>query len=164
MIFRDDDIGFHAGSSQKLKRFKEIHSLFNKYGVIHTLAVVTKDIQKDKALIKYINQQKNVNVQLHAHEHFDFQTDLAKLKDQLPQAVKIIEETFGKKPAVLFPPWNKSSIGVERIAWSNGLKVVTNKISLSQYLKGVKGGVINFHYWSDECDDLEAALKKYVNQ
>lgn len=161
MIFRDDDIGFHAGSSEKLKQLKRVHNLFNKYGVIHTLAIVTKDIEKDSKLINYINQQKNIDIQLHCHEHFDFQTDLQKLNDQLPEAVAITKRLFGKTPTVLFPPWNKSSVGIDRIAWRNGLKVATDKISLSQYLKGVKGNVVNFHYWSDECRDLEAALIKY---
>jgi peptidoglycan/xylan/chitin deacetylase (PgdA/CDA1 family) len=161
MIFRDDDIGFHAGSSQKLKRFKEIHSLFNKYGVIHTIAIVTENIEKDKGLIKYIKTQKNIDVQLHCHEHIDYSKDLQKLQDHLPKAVEIASKLFSK-PTVLFPPWNASSIGVERIAWSNWLKVVTNKISLSQYMKGVRGDVVNFHYWADECKDLEAALKKYT--
>jgi peptidoglycan/xylan/chitin deacetylase (PgdA/CDA1 family) len=163
MIFRDDDIGFHAGNSSKLKRFKEVHSLFNKYGVIHTIAIVTNDIEKDKALIKYIKSQKNIDVQLHCHEHIDYSKDLQKLHENLPKAVEIATRLF-KKPTTLFPPWNASSIGVERIAWKNGLKVSTNKISLSQYLKGVKGDVINFHYWADECEDLEQVLKKYVNK
>jgi peptidoglycan/xylan/chitin deacetylase (PgdA/CDA1 family) len=161
MIFRDDDIGFHVGNSAKLKRFKEIHSLFNKYGVTHTIAIVTENIEKDKSLIKYIKSQKNIDVQLHCHEHIDYSKDLQKLHDHLPKAVEIATKLFSK-PTVLYPPWNASSIGVERISWRNGLKVVTNKISLSQYLKGVKGDVVNFHYWADECKDLEAALKKYT--
>lgn len=159
-IFRDDDIGFHKG---KLKRFKEVHSLFNKYGVNHTIAIVTKDIEKDKSLIKYIKSQKNINVQLHCHEHIDYSKDLQKLHENIPKAVEIATKLFSK-PTILYPPWNASSVGVERIAWRNGLRVSTNKISLSQYLKGVKGDVVNFHYWSDECELLEEALKKYVNK
>jgi hypothetical protein len=157
-IFRDDDIGFHP---DKLKQFKDVHSLFNKYGVTHTIAIITKDIEKDKKLISYINKQTNIDVQLHCHEHFDFTTDLKKLGDQLPEAVAITQRLFGKTPTILYPPWNRSNIGVERIAWYSRLKVSNQKISLSQYLSGVRGSVINFHYWSDECDQLEEALKKY---
>jgi hypothetical protein len=157
MIFRDDDVS----KDTDLKRFKQVHELFNKYAALHTVALICKDIEQNKPLLKYLKYQKNIHVQVHAWEHFNFQTDLHKLHEQLPQAVELITRHF-KKPTVLFPPWNKSSIGVEKIAWNNGLKVMSDKISLSQYLRGVKGDVINFHYWADECKDLEAALKKYT--
>jgi peptidoglycan/xylan/chitin deacetylase (PgdA/CDA1 family) len=157
MIFRDDDVS----KDTDLKRFKAIHDLFNKYGVLHTVALICKDVEQNKPLLKFLKSQKNIDVQVHAWEHFNFQTDLSKLHEQLPLAVELVTKHFNK-PTVLYPPWNKSSIGVERIAWDNGLKVMADKISLSQYLRGVKGNVINFHFWADECDDLEAALKKYT--
>lgn len=156
MIFRDDDLS----KDTDLKKFKAVHELFNKYGVLHTIALICKDIEQNKPLLKYLKSQKNIDVQVHAWEHFNFQTDLERLHTELPRAVEIITRHF-KKPTILYPPWNKSSIGVERIAWTNGLKVITNKISLSQYLRGIKGEVINFHFWADEVKDLEAALKKY---
>lgn len=156
MIFRDDDIS----KDTDLKKFKAVHELFNKYGVLHTVALICKDIEQNKPLLKYLKSQKNIDIQVHAWEHFNFQENLERLHTELPQAVEIITKHF-KKPTILYPPWNKSSIGVERIAWTNGLKVITNKISLSQYLRGVKGDVINFHFWADEVKDLEAALKKY---
>jgi peptidoglycan/xylan/chitin deacetylase (PgdA/CDA1 family) len=159
MIFRDDDIS----KDTDLKKFKAVRDLFNKYGVLHTVALICKDIEQNKPLLKYLKSQKNIDVQVHAWEHFNFQTDLPKLHEQLPLAVELVTKHFNK-PTVLYPPWNKSSIGVERIAWDNGLKVMADKISLSQYLRGVKGNVINFHYWAPECSDLEAALKKYVNK
>lgn len=157
IIFRDDDISVDTD----LKKFKAVHELFNKYNVLHTVALICKDIEQNKPLLKYLKSQKNIDVQVHAWEHFNFQENLARLHTELPQAVEIVTRHF-KKPTILYPPWNKSSIGVEKIAWNNGLKVMADKISLSQYLRGVKGNVINMHYWSSECSDLEAALIKYT--
>lgn len=157
IIWRDDDLS----KDTDLKKFKAVHELFNKYKVLHTVALICKDIEQNKPLLKYLKSQKNIDVQVHAFEHYDFQTNLQRLHEDLPKAIEIVTRHF-KKPTILYPPWNRSSIGVERIAWNNKLKVVSNKISLSQYLRGVKGDVINFHYWSDECEDLETALIKYT--
>lgn len=157
MIFRDDDVS----KETNLKRFKQIHELFNKYKTIHTVSLICEGIESNKPLLKYLKSQKNIDVQIHAWTHFDFTSDIKRLYDELPQAIKIIETHF-KKPHTLYPPWNQSNIFVEKAAMTFGLKVSNKKISLSQYLKGVRGEVINFHYWSEECNDLEAALKKYT--
>lgn len=158
ITFRDDDIS----RCTKVERFKEIHNLFIKYNVPHTIALICKEIEKNKELVKYI-KQNNIDVQVHAWEHFDFTTDIERLRKELPKAVLQITKLF-KKPVTLYPPWNKSNDEVEKIAFDNKLQVSTKKISLSQYLKGVKGDVINFHSWSDECEDLEAALIKYTGK
>ena len=157
LILRDDDIQVETD----LKRFKEIHNLFIKYNVLHTISLICENIEQNKPLVKYLQQQvklKNCDIQVHAWEHYDFTTNLEKLNEDLPKCVEIITRLFGKKPDTLFPPWNRSSKDVEYIAWRNDLKVSNQKISLSQYLRGVKGDVVNMHYWSPECEQLEEAL------
>jgi hypothetical protein len=160
MIFRDDDISCDAD----MKKLKDVHDLFIKYKVLHTVAMITKGIESNKPLLKYLKTQVNngtMDIQVHAFNHFDFTSDPARLYLELPLATEIIEKHF-KKPFILYPPWNKTDVAVERIAKSNGLAVVAKKISLTQYLKGVKGEVINFHFWAPEVKDLEAALLKYT--
>lgn len=158
MIFRDDDVS----KDTDLKLFKQVHGLFIKYDVLHTVALICKGIETNAPLLKYLKQQKNIDVQLHAWEHFDFTTDPLRLKKELPMAVATITRHF-KKPVTLYPPWNKSSSAVEKTAWENKLAINNKKISLLQYLRGVRGEVINFHSWADECKDLEAALIKYTS-
>lgn len=159
LIFRDDDVN----SKTDLKRFKKIHSLFLKYNVLHTVSLICKDIEKNPQLVKYIQQENNFSVQVHAWEHYDFTKHTEQLKTDLPRCIEVITRLFKHKPEYLYPPWNLTSPHVHRVAWQNGLILSADKISLSQYLRGVKGDTINFHSWSDECSDLEAALKKYVS-
>ena len=161
MIYRDDDVS----KDTDLKRFKEIHSLFIKYNVLHTVSLICAGIEKNMPLLKYLQQQKKagtLDIQVHAWDHFDFTTNLPQVVIDLPKCVNAIKNFFAGTPDTLYPPWNKSSPDVEYIAWQNNLRVSNKKISLSQYLRDVKGEVINWHYWADEVNQLEAALKKYT--
>ena len=160
LVFRDDDVS----KDTDLKRFKEIHEFFNKYEVTHTIALICKDIEQNKALVKYIKSQKNIDIQIHCWEHKNLTENLQTLSGELQKCLQIIRTIFGKQPTILYPPWNKTSFSVNNIARSLRLTVSAEKISLSQYLKGVKGEVINFHSWADECVDLEPALKKYIGK
>jgi len=160
MTWRNDDISH----TTDLNKFKAVHELFKKYNVLHTVALICKDIQKAPELIKYINDN-NIDVQVHAWEHEDFTVmNEYKMQDQFKKSIACIKKYFKKKPTMFYPPWNKSDIIVEGIAAEFGLTVSNKKISLSQYLRGATGEVINFHSWSDECVDLEEALKKYTKQ
>jgi len=162
MIWRSDDIQ----QSTDLKRFKEIHALFVKYKVLHTISIICKGIEENKPLVKYIKaevKKGNIDPQIHAWVHYDFTTNTENLSEELEWCVYTINKLFGKKPDTLFPPWNRSSPEVEMIAKQHGLKVSNQKISLSNYLNGKEGDVINFHSWADEVIDLEPALKKYTS-
>jgi hypothetical protein len=161
-IFRDDDIS----KDTDLKRLKEIHSLFFKYKVVHTVALICKGIEENKELIKYMQKQvKNgsMDIQVHCWEHYKLTDNPGKFNEELPLCIETITHLFGTKPTILFPPWNLSDFHINDIAFRNGLKVSTQKMSLSGYLKGQKEEVINFHSWANECVNLEAALKKYIN-
>lgn len=160
ICWRDDDLNFETD----IDKFKAVHELFKKYNVLHTVALICKDIQKEQALIKYINDNK-IDVQVHAWEHADF-TQLTKdeMRVQFKKSIACIKKYFKKTPTVFYPPWNRSNAFVEEVATEFGLTVKDQKISLSQYLRGTTGDVINFHSWSDECKDLEAALIKYTKK
>lgn len=158
MIFRNDDVSHETN----LQQFAAVHLNFYRYDVLHTVALICKDIQKAPALIKFINESK-IDVQVHAWEHTDFtQLTRDEMRVQFKKSITCIKKHFKKTPTVFYPPWNKSNIFVEEVAAEFGLTVSSNKISLSQYLRGATGEVINFHSWSDECKDLEAALVKYT--
>ncbi len=157
MIFRDDDISYKTN----LDQFKQVNSLFKKYGVTHTIAVICKDIHKAPELINYINEN-NIDVQVHCFEHTDFtQLTETELKAQFKNSIAAIKKHFKKTPTVFYPPWNKSNETVKAVATEFGLTVSNNKISLIQYLNGKRDKVTNFHSWSDECIDLETVLKIY---
>ncbi len=160
MIFRDDDISHETN----LPRFKQIHNLFVKYNVLHTVALICKDIDKNPELIAYINGN-DFDVQVHCWEHVDYsKCDRDLIDYMIGKSVAIIEKYFHRKPTILFPPWNKSNDVVVASAAGYGLTVSTTKISISQYLRGYTGEVINFHSWSDECNQLEEALIKFTNE
>lgn len=155
ITFRDDDIGFN----NDINEFKAIHEIFNKYKVIHTIAVIAKDIDQPKfsPLVRYIRKQKNIDVQLHCWEHT--RVTPKEFSVQLPQAIDKIQKVFGR-PMVFYPPWNEVAPWMIATCKENNIIINASKISLSQYLRGVRGETINFHYWSDECKDLEAAIIK----
>lgn len=161
MIFRNDDVSYKTEVGQ----FEEVHKLFKKHIVLHTIAVICKDIQKNQELIDYINRN-NIDVQIHCWEHYDFTQNHDKLRADLPKAVKAITKYFRHPPITLYPPWNKSDEIVEQIAKENGLTLSNKKVSLSQYIRfegKVEEDVINFHSWAlPEIIVLEEALQLYV--
>lgn len=173
VVFRDDDIGFaHTAHKGEIvmdydfitKKFIDIDQLFIKYGVKHTIAVIAKDIDKATELVEYIKDHPHIDVQLHCWTHDDF-TELTQTEifDQLKKGKQILKEAFGKDVKIFYPPYNKVNDLVVRTAETLGLKTSFLKMSLQNYLNGYTNDVINFHYWADECKDLENALKKYTN-
>ena len=160
ICWRDDDINFETD----MHKFIKVDTLLQKYKVKHTIALICKDIQKAPDLIGYI-KDNDIDVQVHAFEHTDF-TLLTKdeMRLQFKKSIAAIKKYFKKAPDTFYPPWNRSNAFVEEVAEEFGLTVKDQKISLSQYLRGAAGEVINFHSWSDECKDLEAALIKYTGK
>ena len=90
MIWRNDDVSYKTEVGQ----FAEVHKLFKKYTVLHTVAVICKDIKNNGELIRYINEN-NIDVQIHCYDHVDF-TLLTEpqIKHQLTQCVEIISKHF----------------------------------------------------------------------
>lgn len=161
MIWRNDDISYKT----ELGQFECVHKLFKKYTVLHTIALICRDIEKNPELINFINAN-NIDVQIHCWEHKDFtQLLLVEVEDQFRKSIQTIQKYFKHRPTVFFPPWNKSNDAVECVAKEHGLTVSNQKVSLSQYIRtegDVKESVINFHSWSlDEIKILEEALVIY---
>lgn len=165
MIFRNDDLGY----STKIEDFKEAHSLFQKYGVKHTIAVIYREIEKNAELIKYINEnKKEFDIAIHCLDHYDFTENHDILEMDLRKAMKIHKALFGEDAKDIYAPWNKSDSVVEKIVSSLKLKLNTEKVSLTQYIKSggfVKQEVINFHSWHfGDLILIEPALKIYTKK
>lgn len=160
MIFRDDDISYRT----KLENFKKVHELFEQCNVVHTIALMAKDIEKAPDLIAFINS-KNIDVQLHCWDHIDLTLNHDRVKEHLQQGIDCIKKQFNKTPTILYPPWNLTDSTVNSIAQELGLTVCADKISLNQYLRArgdVKEKVINFHSWDNgDYAMLQEALRIY---
>lgn len=160
MIFRDDDISV----STDLTRLKFIHDKFLKAGVTHTVAVIAKDLCNNPELVEYL-KLGGFDIQLHCWEHVDLtKLKLIDIRWHISDCLEMMDFCGFNRPTKLYPPWNKSNEKLSFAAYAAQITVSNKKISLSQYLNGVKGEVINFHYWDKECDDLDAALLKYKNE
>lgn len=145
MIFRDDDVSYLTN----LEDFKKVHEIFNEYNQIHTIALLTKDIDKNLELIDYIKSQKNIDVQIHGYDHIDFvfATD-EEIAKQLQISFNIITNRF-KCPSVFYPPFNSCDKRVIEIARKCGLETSYEKTSCIYYLKhngNVIQDTLNFHY------------------
>lgn len=162
MIFRDDDISVLTD----MPEFTRVDAIFKKYGVEHTIAVIAKDIEKNAALVDYINANPHIKVQLHCWEHIKFTENTDMLGGHLVLGIDKLKEVFNVTPTILYPPWNESDRQVMVIAHKLGLTVSNKKITLTQYIR-VRGqvaeDVINFHYWHDEdAMLLDPALRIYT--
>lgn len=161
IIWRDDDIlwgGDGQSPAGPLTRLTQVDDLFQKYGLIHTVAVLASSLTADVvALLK----ERRMDVQLHAWKHDDLSVD-ANARGELRQAVERVEELFGVRPTTLYPPWNRVSRPLYKAAKELGLAVSHEKVSLGSYLEYAhvhRDLVINFHYWADEIAMLEPAMQ-----
>lgn len=163
MIWRDDDPALQT-KGDKLRQFIEVNELFKKYGVTHTIALITRDIEKNTELVDYIKANPIIDVQLHCVDHIDFtHAPIERVEWQLKTGADDIERVFGKRPTTWFPTWNKTTETVNKIAAKLSLKVSYKKISLDQYIRvngHVAEDVINMHFWhyGDQIN-LEQALR-----
>lgn len=164
ITFRDDDIG----PLTKLEDFKKVHSLFELYGVMHTVALITNRLEENIELVEYINKASYIDVQLHCWDHIQFTSNHEIAASDLQRGIDKIVSLFGVQPTVFYPTWNMVDDKIIKIAADLGLKTSYEKISLSQYIRtkgDVKERVINFHYWAyDDAMLIEPALKIYTSR
>lgn len=163
MIFRDDDISHKTD----LTRFKQVHEMFAGKKAVHTIAIICKDLELNQPLIDYINECGDFEIAIHCWEHVDLTTlSHQEIGIHFFKAINCIYSNFKviKKPITLFPPWNISNEKIERYAKDWCMVVSNEKISLSQYIKGIKADVVNFHHWSDEIKDLPKAIEIYESR
>lgn len=164
MIFRDDDISVHTD----LAVLKPVHDIFKKYLVMHTVAIIAKDIDMNTELIMYLKKE-NFDVQLHCFEHYNFtEVPLEKLDTDLLRSINMFKRCGLDVPKTLYPPWNLTNQSVNVMAWDkHRLEVSNKKCSLSYYVAhngNIDVDVVNFHYWDDECKDLDEALRIYTSK
>ncbi len=161
MIFRDDDISVHTD----LARLKPVHDIFKKHMVLHTVAIIAKDIDMNTELVMYLKRE-NFDVQLHCFEHHHFpEMKMEDLKRHIQQSLNMFARCGFDRPTVLYPPWNQTTHAINVMVYETfGIEVSNKKCSLSQYVRAagnVDVDVVNFHYWDDECKDLDEALTIY---
>lgn len=172
IIWRDDDIAFahtyhqtqHLDQEEIFYRFCEVDKLFKKHNVSHTIAVIAKDIDKAEILVEYIKANKHIDVQLHCWEHLHYPHHLDLFEEHLMLGVEKLQKVFNKQITTFYPPYNDVVSKMINICKANKIELSYSKMDLQQYLKGMDRNIINFHYWSDECKDLETALIKYKNE
>lgn len=164
MIWRDDDIS----AITKLEQFRFVHEIFKGFGLVHTIAVIAKDIEKNKELVDYINDhKKSIDVQLHCWEHYDHkELSEEKLREFFRKGIDSIHNSFGLTPKIFYPPWNSVSGLAIQVAESFNLQTRPQKCSLKNYIDNngqVSFDVVNFHYWYEpEVNDLYKALKIHI--
>ena len=147
MIWRDDDIS----RTTHLAHLLQVDDQFQLTGQTHTIACIMRDMLLRPDLITAIKGRR-MEPQLHCWTHDDLTTDTQSLR-ALPMAVQAMEDLFGVRPTVLYPPWNRSNERVEAMAEELGLTVACEKLSLQAYLRAggyVQETVVNFHYWDAE--------------
>ncbi len=151
-IWRNDDIG----EKTDVALLEEVHKELVAAGQKHTVALVTKNMGKNKAVVQFLKDHlEEFDIQVHCHSHDKPlpQLDGEEIEEDLKKAKNFITKNFGVAPTILFPPWNHTSPTLEAIAASLGLRVSYKKVSLSQFIR-VEGDVseeaINFHSWSEE--------------
>ncbi|HVX01104.1 MAG TPA: polysaccharide deacetylase family protein, partial [Candidatus Babeliaceae bacterium] len=145
-------------------QFKEVHNLFKKYIILHTVALICKGIERNKELINFINHN-DIDVQIHCWEHYRFNENKNILAADLKKSVKNVTKYFNNPPTVVYPPWNEADDEVMKICADMGLQCNPVKVSLQQFIRfGGNPGcdVVNFHSWAyDDIISLEPALKIY---
>lgn len=160
MIWRDDDIS----RTTNLAHLLQVDDEFQRTGQVHTIACIMDGLAARPDLIAAI-QARRMEPQLHCWTHDDLTKDAASLA-ALPQAVQAMEDLFGVRPTVLYPPWNRSDERVEAVAQALGLMVACEKLSLPAYIRAggyVQEHVVNFHYWdADESRLIGAALRLHA--
>lgn len=170
LIFRDDDIGDRASYTEP---FIRAHEKFNKYGVSHEIAVITRHIFKQKELLNYIQKQDNINIQFHAHNHGAFdEMDERALHQDFSTGIKMLKDLFGVTPTIWYPPFNRANKTAVQIAKDYGLTTSTEAHYLESYIRlpnyyfnPRNPYILNIHFWSDEqCQYLEDALQIYSTQ
>lgn len=147
MIWRDDDIS----RTTHLAHLTQVDDEFQATGERHTIACIMRDMTLRPDLIAAIKARRMLP-QLHCWTHENLTTHPAALR-ALPQAVRAMEDLFGVRPTVLYPPWNQTDERVEAMAEELGLTVACEKLSLAAYLRAggyVQEDTVNFHYWDPE--------------
>ncbi len=146
MIYRDDDPNVFTDAYL----FKKLHEQFLKEGLVHTAAILMKDLWQNHALFHYLATAKDLNIGLHGWEHKDYsQLSYSECYDDLKRSLEYWKENSTrmtgkcKKITIFFAPWNKKGNNIVKACNDVGLKFCNMQ-------KGIWNGeqIQSLHWWS----------------
>ena len=177
IIIRDDDVGCMYRPTSNLNKtnqvninskFINVHEIFKKYQIEHTVGIVVKKLLENQEIYKYLTTQPYINIALHGWEHVDY----SKTRLDLPQADDIyldikkgkekLEEIFKTTVKYFLPPWHLLSNYTEQAC--KLLNLIP--ISVSQ-VRGIDAlpynGWVILHFWDVDLKlfDKKLQLLKY---
>ena len=133
--------------------FKSTDEMFEKYGYLCTLVILSEGIQVYPEWVDYIKKnQYRYKIELHGSSHFKYgrMSRERGLKD-LKEAKELIENTFGTQITTWYIPYGRKNIPdwAEEVCEELGMKADIPKFkSLPQFWnKPPEKKQINFHYW-----------------
>ncbi len=162
IIYRDDDAPIHG-----LTHFIPVHETLKKHGIVHTCAVICRNLDRHHDFIDYVKSDPDsFDLQFHCLDHIDYSDDRNRdiLNEQFFEGLKMFNKCFGYYPTVWYPCWNRTSEYSTAMAETFGLTTNPVKYSFGQVRRKAKaikeqGGVINFHHWAkEERDQLEEII------
>ena len=161
IVFRNDDIfltkSVRSGQIYNFKKFKESHELLK--GRIHILSIIASEIDNYPEMKDYIlANKKDFRFGIHGNRHENYSTwNEIDIYNDLKLAKNIIDKTFETNTKWFFPPWNRISNNMINACNKLQLKINKNYIIPTQFLLGVRGDVLNFHYWNN--DEMKKLIK-----
>jgi hypothetical protein len=164
--YRDDDIS----RDTDLNLFKKFHEVYKKHNEIHTIAVVARDLWKNRELTWYLEIEPLLDIQYHGLDHVDYsKMSIEQCRQELLEGVEYLESKLHRPIRVFYPPWNIEDKMVREVCAEMGLEYNNSRIEARDYLKGGMGERVNLHYWQDQeiideilsKDDKSNARKKF---
>ena len=168
MVFRSDDVfltkSVRSGQIYNFQKFKASHELLK--GRIHLLSIIAAEIDTYPEMKDYIlANKKDFRFGIHGLEHSDYsKMPKEQIKKELSIARDKVEDTFGVDVKWFFPTWNRVSDTTRKACNEIGLRINEHYIIPKQFIKGVRGDVMDFHYWNDEEMNLLKQCLKSIPQ
>lgn len=142
------------GNKTLFELFKEADEPFKKSGYPCTLAICARGIEEYPEWVKYIKEnQKRFRIELHCWEHKNYvKLSPIKIMFELKYAKQKIEETFGVKVNIWYPPKGRKGepVNKDKLCEEIGLKCYQQfgKVDAKLWFKNNKKYPhVNFHYW-----------------
>jgi len=151
MVYRSDDIfltsSVRSGQIYNFDEFKASHELLK--GKIHILSIIAGEIDNYPEMTEYIlKNKKDFRFGLHGWLHNDYsKMPKEQIKKELSMGRDKIEKVFDTEVKWFFPPWNRVSEETRSACKEICLKINEKYIIPKQYLEGLRGDVMDFHYW-----------------
>lgn len=153
--YRDDDINVHTC----ITSFMRIHSVFQRFGRIHTVACEMKDLWANKELFWLLLTDPLINVELHGWTHEDYASwPAGGIMRHFQHAIDYWNENALRMAGLAAlpplktittycPTWNRVTPAVEEACRELGL-VIDRGTAKWQ-----------FHYWSTTAKEAEEQLR-----